>query len=230
MWILNAQFKKIKVSDEVGGFFAYNLYNSCPVGELEASKYGINSALERRRDIHQVCALCCVSLAPPSPSTTKVIYFLYCATTVGSCRRCWPLTLPWQFPHWLAWKSYCQSCPRHWSWCQFPQSRQWSRIQLHFWLSSGWHALFVISMKRHDMWLIICLVLQITPVYGEAIKAGLRVLVFVFRLRVTLFFFSTHHTIPYSLCQLRRQLWRMWFANCSGWRYFRSILQVHWNE
>jgi len=42
-----------QVSYEVGGFFAYNLYNSCPIGELAVSKFGINSALERRRDVHQ---------------------------------------------------------------------------------------------------------------------------------------------------------------------------------
>ena len=33
------------MADEVGGFYAYNLYNMCPVG---ASKYGINKALEAR--------------------------------------------------------------------------------------------------------------------------------------------------------------------------------------
>jgi cathepsin A (carboxypeptidase C) len=42
-----------QVSEEVGYFFAYNLYNSCPIGELDASKYGINQALERRRDMHK---------------------------------------------------------------------------------------------------------------------------------------------------------------------------------
>ena len=43
-----------QVAEEVGGFFVYNLYNSCPIGELAASKFGMNRALERRRDVHQV--------------------------------------------------------------------------------------------------------------------------------------------------------------------------------
>jgi hypothetical protein len=30
------------MTDEVGGFYAYNLYNMCPVGD---SKYGMNRAL-----------------------------------------------------------------------------------------------------------------------------------------------------------------------------------------
>jgi hypothetical protein len=31
-----------QMTDEVGGFYAYNLYNMCPVGD---SKYGMNKAL-----------------------------------------------------------------------------------------------------------------------------------------------------------------------------------------
>lgn len=34
-----------QMADEVGGFYAYNLYNMCPVG---ASKYGINKAMQAR--------------------------------------------------------------------------------------------------------------------------------------------------------------------------------------
>ena len=39
-----------QMSDEVGGFYAYNLYNMCPVGA--GGKYGMNRALGSRAAVY----------------------------------------------------------------------------------------------------------------------------------------------------------------------------------